>query len=66
MPKGKREDTYGPFNSRSAEGGASTKKEFPKGKLPRTPSRWWNKCDLPLMPHIQVRRKKRTQNMLIF
>lgn len=31
-PKGEKEKTYGPFNPRSANAGASTEKEFSKGK----------------------------------
>jgi hypothetical protein len=31
-PKGEREKTYGPFNPRNANGGASIEKEFSKGK----------------------------------
>jgi hypothetical protein len=52
MPKGEREKTSWPFNLKSAKGGASTKKEFPRGKPPRTPSKWWNKFDLLPMPWI--------------
>ncbi len=58
MPKGEKEETSRPLNPRSAERRASTKKEFLRGKLPRTLSKWWNKSDPPML-RIQMKRRRK-------